>query len=145
MATIGKQFRSVSRSMGLLPNHKYKTAKNFEGLNYDQLLQIKPSEIKTRSINRRELKEIFPENSREYTALKWLLGRKQHMSRRNSTKSHSSAIKNFSKRNTNTRNQARTLVNNSRARVINKDLSKEQIKLQKAINLHNLHMRYSNL
>ena len=145
MTTIGKQFRGVSRSMGLLPNHKYKTAKNFEGLNYDQLLQIKPSEIKTRSINRRELKEIFPENSREYTALKWLLGRKQHMSRRNSTKSHSSAIKSFSKKNTNTRNQARKLVNNSRARVINKDLKNLNKPFKQAINLHKLQMRYSNL
>ena len=55
---IGKMSRSIGRSIGLMPHHKYRSIKNLPK-NVNELSNIKPNEIKFSSI------QLSPGNSRK--------------------------------------------------------------------------------
>ena len=144
---MNKTMRGIGRSFGLVTNHKYKTANNFKGLTYEQLKKITPAEVKVKNVNkfRPALREMFHPNSNEYSAIKWLLGMKQHMSRNRSLKSHSSTINGITRKNKNRNNQATKLVEKLRPIVLNKDLKSVNRNFKSAKQFGNLSQRLKKL
>jgi hypothetical protein len=143
MASMSKRLRGIGRSIGLVTNHKYKTLNNFRNLTYDDIIKISPSEIKVKNINnlRPELRQMFGANSKEYSAIKFLLGMKPHMSRNNSLRSHSSKISRLNTRNSHTNKQVQQL----KGEALESVLEGYNKNMRRAKNTHTLKQRLNKL